>query len=165
MEEDRTKNSKIRLSEKNRRIISVVCFVIYVFVLIYFLFFAELMGRSAVREGYSYNLIPFKEIRRFIVYRKALGTWPVLLNLAGNVVAFIPFGLFIIPVSGHKLGVREAVMLTFDVTMGVEIIQLFTKVGSFDVDDLILNTLGGIIGTLIYQLHRWIERKKNDGKT
>lgn len=147
-----------------RRCISVILFVAYICVLVYFLFFAENMGRTHTVRSYSYNLIPLKEINRFITHRAALGAKAVWLNLAGNVAAFIPFGLFIIPVSGRKLSVGAAVLLTFDVSVFVEIIQLITKVGSFDVDDLILNTIGGIVGVLMYKLFKRIERTGSDGK-
>ncbi len=115
-------------------------------------------------RNYSYNLIPFKEIHRFIAHRDVLGAKAVWLNLAGNVAAFIPFGLFIIPVSGRKISFWAAVLLTFDVSLCVEIIQLVAKVGSFDVDDLLLNTLGGLLGALLYKLFKRIERIRADGK-
>lgn len=136
----------------------------YICVLVYFLFFAENMGRTNTVRNYSYNLIPFKEIHRFIVHRDVLGAKAVWLNLAGNVAAFIPFGLFIIPVSGRKISFWAAVLLTFDVSLCVEIIQLVAKVGSFDVDDLLLNTLGGLLGALLYKLFKRIERIRADGK-
>ena len=147
-----------------RRCISTVLFVAYICVLVYFLFFAENMGRTHAVRNYSYNLIPFKEIHRFIAHRAVLGAKAVWLNLAGNVAAFIPFGLFIIPVSGRRISFWAAVLLTFDVSLCVEIIQLVAKVGSFDVDDLLLNTLGGLLGALLYKLFKRIERVRADGK-
>lgn len=146
-----------------RRVISIVLFIVYIGVLVYFLFFAENMGRGTARD-YSLNLIPFKEIKRFVLNRQTLGSKAVWVNLAGNVAAFIPFGLFIIPVSGRKMSFWETVVLTFDMSLCVEIIQLITKVGSFDVDDLMLNTFGGIIGAGIYVLHAFIERKHSHGE-
>lgn len=41
------------------------------------------------------NLVPFKEIKRFIIYYRQIGINAVILNLAGNVVAFMPFGFFL----------------------------------------------------------------------
>lgn len=146
-----------------RRVISIVLFIIYGCVLVYFLFFAENMGRGTVRD-YSLNLVPLHEIRRFIVNRHTLGNYAVWVNIAGNVAAFIPFGLFIIPVMGRGIGFLEAAILTFDISLCVEIIQLITKVGSFDVDDLILNTVGGLIGAGVYIMHINIERKNAHGK-
>ena len=133
-------------------------------VLVYFLFFAENMGRSST-TNYSYNLVPFREIRRFIRYRKILGTDVVLMNLLGNVAAFVPFGLFIRPVTAGRLSYFEAGLITFDMSLAVEFIQLVTRVGSFDVDDLLLNTLGGIAGLFIYAVIKKIERKHFNGKT
>lgn len=146
-----------------RRIISIVLFIIYGCILVYFLFFAENMGRSATRD-YSLNLIPFHEIKRFLTNQNKLGSNAVWMNIAGNVAAFIPFGLFIIPVMGRNIGFLEAAIMTFDISLCVELIQLVTKVGSFDVDDLILNTIGGLIGAGIYVTHIRIERNSANGK-
>lgn len=148
-----------------RRFISIIFFTAYMCVLIYFLFFAESMGRSYTLRTYHYNLIPFREIRRYIIYAKVLGTRAVWLNIAGNVVAFIPFGLFIIPVTGRRIGIPEAIVLAADLSVVVEIVQLIAKVGSFDVDDIILNTLGGAAGVLLYKLFIRIEGKKYNGQT
>ena len=60
----------------------------------YFLFFAEIMGRTNLTRTYHYNLVPFLEIKRFIIYRKKLGMTAVVVNLLGNVAAFLPFGFF-----------------------------------------------------------------------
>ncbi len=146
-----------------RRCISIILFAVYMCVLVYFLFFAESMGRSFAARSYHYNLTPLKEIKRFIVYARILGPKAVWLNLAGNVAAFVPFGIFIIPVSGRRFGMAEAVVLSADFSIFVEVIQLLTKVGSFDVDDIILNTAGGLIGVLLYKLFIRIEGKKRDG--
>ena len=59
------------------------------------------------------------------------------------------------------------VFLSFDLSLVVEILQLLSKVGSFDVDDLLLNTLGGAIGYIGYlillKLWRGWRGKKKDG--
>ena len=86
---------------KNRQIEDrtyVVCwclFAVYLLSLAYFLFFAEATGRTFGERTYQYNLIPFHEIRRFLIYRRQLGFAAVALNLVGNVLAFVPFGLFL----------------------------------------------------------------------
>ena len=68
------------------------------------------------------------------------------LNLAGNVIGFLPFG-FIVPVMHKKMeSFWKVSLLGFMFSLCVETIQLITKVGCFDVDDLILNTLGAMIG-------------------
>lgn len=142
------------MSERTRRVCRIfawLAFVVYLIMLCYYLFFAELTGRTGSEE-YHYNLVLFKEIKRFIRYREILGTKAVLLNLAGNVVSFIPFGLFL-PLLAHRCRKFGYVtMLSFDFSLMVELIQLISKVGSFDVDDLLLNTIGGALGYLCFLL-------------
>ena len=55
---------------------------------VYFMFFAESFDRPDVRQEYHYNLILFKEIKRFIIYRDQLGMKAVFLNIVGNVALF-----------------------------------------------------------------------------
>ena len=96
--------------------------------------------------NYRYNLVPFKEIKRFIIYYRQIGINAVILNLAGNVVAFMPFGFFLPLVSEHKIKFFKVFITAFSLSLSIELIQLISKVGSCDVDDLILNTLGGLLG-------------------
>lgn len=150
------------MKRKTKRVIqgvSICLFILYLILLIYFLFFAENLGRGNVQREYSYNLQPFLEIRRFWKYRAELGFWPVCLNLAGNVICFVPFGA-ILPVMNRRA--RNAfwlMLVTFEFSLLVECAQLVLKVGSFDVDDLILNTLGGLLGFLIFTICNRARRK------
>ena len=137
---------------KNRiRVISWILFVIYIGLLIYFLFLSEEYGRTSFDQRiYRYNLTPFQEIKRFWIYRHRVGFWVSFLNLAGNVIGFLPFGFFL-PILSRQL--RNGVLVTvlgFGLSLLVESIQLIFKVGCFDVDDLLLNTLGGVAGYLIF---------------
>ena len=124
-----------------------VLLVIYLVLLTYFLFFAEAMGRTPdIRRDFHYNLTLFKEIRRFIVHSNILGSRAVMLNIVGNVVAFMPFG-FILPEVWDQLNHWTTITLMgFLFSLCIELIQLVGRVGSFDVDDLLLNTIGALIG-------------------
>lgn len=121
-------------------------FTIYLAALAYFLFFAEATGRTSAERVYQYNLIPFHEIRRFWVYRRQLGFMAVALNLAGNVLAFVPFGTFLPLLVRRTRSFGRTTLLGAEFSLFVEILQLFSKVGSFDVDDIMLNTCGVCIG-------------------
>ncbi len=141
------------LSKGKKRIvrgIAWVLFIIYMVALVYFLFFSEQMGRTPSDE-YKYSLEPFKEIRRYLTYIDQLGLWYVFLNLAGNVMAFVPFG-FVLPVITRYRKFYQVFFLSMEFSLIVEILQLVSKVGSFDVDDILLNTLGGVLGYLAYQI-------------
>ncbi len=141
------------------RVLEILLFVVYLAVLCYFLFIADRMGRTFSERVYHYNLMPLKEIGRFWTYRQTLGVWSVLLNLIGNVVAFIPFGLFLPRLFPACRRFILTVVLAFEFSLCVEILQLVWKVGSFDVDDLLLNTLGGILGFLVYRILAWVKEK------
>ena len=67
----------------------MITFALYLIALVYFLFFSESYGRTVVANTYHYNLIPFKEIRRFWDNRALLGAQVVFTNLFGNVIAFM----------------------------------------------------------------------------
>lgn len=141
----------MRKLNKKHRILSGVVFIIYLVFLIYFMFFAEGLGRGIVSSEYKYNLIPFKEISRFIKYWKILGVGAVAANLLGNVVAFVPFGMFLPGLINNRYSYFGMAVLSFDMSLLIELLQLASKVGSFDVDDLILNTVGGLIGYCIFR--------------
>ena len=128
-----------------------VLFLIYLAGLCYFLFFAENYGRIHGQEIYRYNLVQFKEIERFWIYRSELGIHSFY-NLVGNILIFMPAGFFVPILWRNKRGFMFTVCVTFQMSLLVEILQLVLRVGSFDVDDLILNTLGGMLGYILLVL-------------
>ena len=137
-----------------------VLFLVYLAGLCYFLFFAENYGRIFGQENYRYNLVPFREIERFWTYRRELGIHSFY-NLAGNILGFVPAGFFIPILWKNRRGFLFTVCITFQMSLLVEILQLIFRVGSFDVDDLLLNTLGGILGyCLLTLIGRWRNHEK-----
>lgn len=156
---------------KNRRldnrvyVVGWCMFIVYLLSLTYFLFFAEATGRTFADRAYQYNLIPFHEIRRFLIYRRQLGFAAVALNLAGNVLAFVPFGMLLPLLVRWARSFGKTLMLGFEFSLLVEILQLFSKVGSFDVDDIILNTLGVLIGHVLFWLMRILHLNKTEMRT
>ncbi len=146
------------------RTCSKIMFGVYIIFLIYFLFFAESTGRTFEGRTYHYNLVLFKEIGRFWHHRETLGVLAVMLNLVGNVVAFLPLGFFL-PIMYRKCrSLFYTVFFCFEFSLIVETIQLVSKVGSFDVDDLLLNTIGGAIGYLCFAILNYMRRKHDEKK-
>jgi Glycopeptide antibiotics resistance protein len=147
---------------KKIRVVGSVLLVLYLLGLIYFLFFAENYGRTISREEYQYNLRPFKEIMRFIKYREELGMLAFASNIFGNVLGFIPLGLIFPIINKKARNFFFIAMISFEFSLLIETVQLVFKVGSFDVDDLILNTLGGMLGYLLFYICNKIRRKYYD---
>ncbi|WP_413304240.1 VanZ family protein [Bacillus sp. 1P10SD] len=107
----------------------------------------------------SNNFVPFKTII-FYLYIADVNLIIRIENLAGNVVGFIPLG-FILPLLLKKFQRLSAVMAaSFCLSLSYEILQLLFEFGSFDVDDLILNTLGGMLGYIPSKLFIYFLRKR-----
>ncbi len=141
----------IRNTTRNQKF-GWVLFIAYLALLVYFMFFAESFGRDTTQRGYAYNLELFKEIKRFYRYRAQLGMQAFLLNVVGNVVAFMPCGFFLPIISRRGKRWYNCFILCFLLSLSIETTQLVFKVGSFDVDDLLLNTAGGILGYITYHI-------------
>jgi glycopeptide antibiotics resistance protein len=131
-------------------------FYLYIAVLVYLLFFSEEYGRDHISSDYRYNLELLKEIKRFLIYRDIIGFKSVAVNILGNVAAFIPFG-FMLPLLSKKYrSFIYVALLSILFSLAVEMLQMVTKVGIFDVDDILLNSLGGILGYIIYGIYHRI---------
>lgn len=137
-------------------------FIIYMILLVYFLLLSDGFGRLEGYSQYRYNLVPFQEIIRFVKYRDYIDFLSVLLNLLGNVAAFMPFGALIRWVLDRKVRWYQAVGYTFLFSLSVELLQLVARVGVFDVDDLLLNTLGGLLGFFVYYVLLLINRRREN---
>lgn len=154
-----------RETKKKIKTAGAVLFVLYILALIYFLFFADRYGQMAFAEReYHYNLVFFQEIRRFWTYREQLGILAVASNLLGNVVGFMPFGMILPLICRNARGFFFITFSGFTLSLCVEVTQLMTKLGSFDVDDLIMNTLGTAAGYLIFAVCHSIYDKKRGRK-
>jgi len=103
--------------------------------------------------GYHHNLIAFKSIIDTISY----GSISIVLKqIAGNVLLFIPLG-FAFPILFFKITNRKTILIGFTLSLVIELIQatsglfLGYNYRSCDIDDLILNTIGTIIGLALYK--------------
>lgn len=128
----------------------IMVFISYLVVLVYFLFFSERYGRTIGSGEYHYNLQLFKEIKRFYKYRQALGVESVVVNLFGNIFAFSPLGFFLPCINKKYKSLLSVILLGFGFSLTIELLQLITRAGIFDIDDLFMNTLGAAIGYIIY---------------
>lgn len=145
------KKRKVRIQ------ISRILFLMYIIVMVHFLFLSD---DRYVLDSYMYNLRPFQEINRFIRYRHQIGLYSALLNLMGNIIAFMPFGMLVQRMTKKKLNIFIIFILCFGFTFTIEVIQLITKLGRFDIDDIILNTLGGLLGYMLYRVDIFIRKRK-----
>lgn len=141
------------------RFLGKVLFVLYIGFIIYFLLFSDVYGRSIEgMQEYHYNFELFKEIKRFWYNKEQIGLYAVFANLLGNVLIFVPFGFFM-PMASKYRSFLSTLFCSFALSFCVETFQLLNKVGSFDVDDLVLNTLGGAVGYIVFSICAAMRRK------
>lgn len=115
-------------------------FMLYILILFYIV---SAQDSPSTALG-SYNLIPFKEVMRY-----SIGSSLFYLNVVGNILIFIPFGLFV----SYYIRTRRfsiILFLTFITSLAIEFSQRLVVGRVFDVDDIILNVAGGILGYIIY---------------
>lgn len=98
-------------------------------------------------EGFKiFNIIPFRVILKML-FEYPLGQF--LYNVVGNIVLFIPFGFFICFKFNNTF---KPFLAVFIMTLSVELIQSFIPYRYCDIDDIILNTFGGLIGIITYNV-------------
>lgn len=143
---------------KNRsKLLGKILFLFYIVFLFYFLIFSDWYGRTGVREEYHYNFILFQEIGRYWRHREQLGMISFF-NLVGNVAIFVPFGFFM-SMASYRRRFLNVTCHGFLTSLLVEVFQLISRVGSFDVDDILLNTVGAVIGYIAFVICDMIRRK------
>lgn len=134
--------------------LSMLIFILYVMCLF------EVVTIQDHNYGLS-NFIPFQEI-----FRYEIGSRLFIKNIIGNILLFLPYGYFASEYLKSKK-VWPICFLTMIVTLTIECVQL--NIGrTFDIDDVILNTMGGILGYFLYRLIEYIKVKlpkifKTDG--
>lgn len=142
--------------EKRRRKYIRLLFWYYLWVLANVLFFDNAFGRGFSMHATleAVNLEPFHTIRNYLIaYR--YNHFPlrlVILNLAGNLVAFAPMGYFLPALYRWQRSVFFfTATLTLSIT-AVEVAQVYSGAGSCDIDDLILNLAGALLVFVICRI-------------
>ncbi|WP_342492314.1 VanZ family protein [Bacillus sp. FSL M7-0003] len=129
---------------------------IYTNVLLYLTVFPNRF--SAPRDQVSVNLMPLQSIYQNLhAYHHGYPNL-VFLNLAGNILLFVPLGFFLYQ-AFRTMRWQKAVLGGFLLSTIIELLQwMFSQSGiitrSSDIDDILLNTLGTALGCIMYQIYR-----------
>ena len=125
-------------------IILTICSLVYFWILIKII----LLKNGFINYGYNANFILFDFVNQY--HNQGLSQ-TLLINILGNLALFIPLSIILINYF-KPLTYCNIIFANFITSLSFELIQLSTGWGIFDVDDIFLNTLGGIIGIIIYHL-------------
>jgi glycopeptide antibiotics resistance protein len=115
------------------------------------------IGRTRWRLGGTEegppNLMPFSSIRNYLIGR--FGLLKAVINLVGNVVLLVPVGYLAAAIQ-PRMTWKGSMATGLAVSFTIEAIQGVFRLGIFDVDDIILNTLGVMVGHAVFE--RWGQR-------
>lgn len=154
--------------EQEDKLFAKVVYIVYFALLLWFVIFKFSlysfdqiahnveMTKLAREDGYwNVNFIPFDAYKDW--YR--LGLYDSIIeNLAGNIIAFMPMGFLKGCIHDTK-PLWKILLRCFVTILGIETLQLITCLGSFDIDDLTMNTFGCFLGYLCLKLFIFIYNK------
>lgn len=142
-----------------------ILFIAYIAALFKILIFRYLSISQLFSGSYgkmrSINLIPFKTVIQDLVNSRRMGYMSAISNTFGNIIIFIPFGYFIPSLNEKYSKLSNMLISTACFSLFFEISQYILGVGSSDIDDIILNTIGGIIGYVLYKYIDKLIPKRN----
>lgn len=117
-----------------KEVLLYLCFIYFV-CLFYVVTFEDVIWSTS-------NYIPFKEITRYPV-----GSYAFMKNVIGNIIMFVPLGFFI----GYYTKIKKkkwVFLIVLAVSFFIEIMQDYLG-RVFDIDDILLNVFGGLLGYLV----------------
>lgn len=129
--------------------------VFYFAVLFYIFFLARRRPRpSLTRQRFPHNLIPFRQKLHDLSFYHSMSAferWNFLTDLLGNIGLFVPMPFFLL-VFFKIRDSWKAVATAAVISGAVELTQYFFRIGIADIDDIILNVLGAVIGAAMLKL-------------
>ncbi len=152
-----------------KRVINVCLCILYILFLITILF---LYGRGGVWTNLSLkkyilstsNIIPCKTIAGYFLAIKN-GTMNAdipIKNIIGNIILFMPYAYFAFCYT--RMSTKKFLLTTLLILIVLEIVQMLLRVGTFDVDDILLNIMGAMmVYVCIQKVTKTKESKKKIG--
>lgn len=149
--------------ERFKTVFLYCVFICYIFLLMKILFLSRIslldLFCNERTFSRSINLIPFYSIMEYISGSSSITKAIAFVNVVGNIVIFIPLGIYL-PLFKNDKRVITNLLLILTVSLFVESIQGLLGIGASDIDDVILNSLGGCIGILGYKFSLFIFRNE-----
>jgi glycopeptide antibiotics resistance protein len=160
--QDRYENT---LPKMKKRLLPTTVLILYIAILIKVMVYKDLptikigtliLKLGGTDGGHPANFVPFKTIVPYLFGSNLIISGS---NLAGNIALLVPVGL-LLPLVFKSINWKKALMLAVTAGLAIECLQVILRVGIFDVDDVILNALGVMVGYWSYKLLvEWIRTK------
>lgn len=131
---------------------SIIFSFLYISIFVYALFFYTNRGLYTVRE---INIIPFtRTILPYVSGSARASLYTDIINMLANIFLFIPIG-FYLGVLSKKIKLKNRLIILIFIPVLVEVLQYVFACGISDIDDVIINSMGGLLG---FSLNRLIEK-------
>lgn len=150
-----------------KRLVVAFILIAYVAILIKVMVFKDIplvrvgqlmLNFGGTDGGHPANFVPLKTILPYLFGYKGLIIAGI--NIVGNIILLVPLG-FLVPLVYPNITWKKSLILAAAAGLCIEIMQVLLHVGIFDIDDVILNALGVMIGFWIFIiLAKWIREKK-----
>lgn len=154
--------------ERVKTIFLYAVFICYIVFLLKLLFLSRIslveIFDSHRTSNRSINLIPFHSIKEFLLDDSATIQRFAWSNVVGNILIFIPLGTYLSLFKKDKR-IIPILLLICVASLSVEVIQGLLGIGASDIDDIILNSLGGWMGIVGYKLIALIVRDERKAST
>lgn len=150
----------MKVKEEKEQVLIRLLFLVYAAFMLWLLFGQRFKGGqldiTLDGSGENRNFVPFETVRLYWRLLQSGASDALLrhavINLVGNVVMFVPSGWFLPCIWRKFRGFFRTVLFTAGVICLVETLQYVTGLGSCDVDDLILNTAGVMLGYGVWRV-------------
>ncbi|MNQ89858.1 VanZ like family protein [compost metagenome] len=155
--------------ERVKTIFLYAVFICYIVFLLKLLFLSRIslveIFDSHRTSNRSINLIPFHSIKEFLLGDSAKIQRFAWSNVVGNILIFIPLGTYLSLFKKEKRIIPNLLFIICLASLSVEVIQGLLGIGASDIDDIILNSLGGWMGIVGYKLIALIVRDERKAST
>jgi glycopeptide antibiotics resistance protein len=131
--------------------------ILYLSILLYIVFFARRRRGKILFQHSEWNIKPVKGKWWYIQSWATLHPqikYGFIENLVGNIILFVPFSFFLFFLFQLQK-FRNNILLSCLVSICIELVQFITGKGVADIDDVLLNTLGAVVG---FVLSKWLYR-------
>ena len=148
-----------------KRLLSAFILIVYSAILIKVMVFKDMplirigslrFNFGGTQEGPA-NLIPFKTILPYLLGEK--GFMIAAINLVGNIVLLVPIGL-IVPLVFRNITWKKSLAVALAAGFAIEGMQALLHVGIFDIDDVLLNGLGVMVGYWAFKILLKMQRSR-----
>lgn len=97
------------------------------------------------------NIIPFKNTLTYITGLDKFNLDVIIHNTVGNILIFLPLGVFLPLLFKKCRPFTKVLLISVIISIFIECSQLFFMLGQFDIDDIILNVSGSMVGFLLFK--------------